>query len=142
MRGIAFAIVFPKPFICAFMASTSLYFSTKIIVFSSFLTEVLKNWKGTRLPTHNDFFGFCGSEGGSADETYKNSCSSDTTHGNYGQMVGRTGECIDESNSGTWQWLSEQHSGSSASLAGDGACSNFINVVVYLDYRFRAVFRP
>ena len=102
--------------------------------------EVLKNWKGTRLPTHNDFFGFCGYESGS--KTYKTNCSPDTTHGSYGQMNGRTGECIDESNSGTWEWLSEQHYIYYARIAGGNACSYFTYNYVYSDYGFRAVFRP
>ena len=105
--------------------------------------EVLKNWKGTRLPTHNDFFGFCGYKAGSGtDKSYATDCSSVTTLGNYGQMVGRTDECIDETNSGTWQWLSAQHSGINARIAGIHACSNFGSYYVYSDYRFRAVFRP
>ena len=101
--------------------------------------EVLKNWKGTRLPTSSDFFGFCGYKDGGSN--YETSCSSDTTHGNYGQMMGRTDECIDLSNS-SWEWLSEQHYYNSARISGDYACSYFNNSDVYNDYRFRAVFRP
>ena len=104
--------------------------------------EVLKNWKGTRLPTHNDFFGFCGYKSPGGSKTYQTGCSSDTTLGSYGQMVGRTDECIDETNSGLWQWLSEQHYYNSARVAGYFACSVFGGGYVDGDYRFRAVFRP
>lgn len=102
--------------------------------------EVLEQWKGTRMPTSNDFFGFCGYKDGGSN--YETSCSADTTIGNYGQMAGRTDECIDLSNSGVWEWLSEQHSNSSARLAGDSACSSFLNTSVNAGNRFRAVFRP
>ncbi|NLE95575.1 MAG: hypothetical protein GX600_07850 [Dehalococcoidia bacterium] len=110
--------------------------------------EVLANWKGTRLPTSNDFFGFCGyKDGFVAGDNYATSCSADTTHGSYGQMVGRTGECIDASNSGAWEWLSEQHSDGygnygAARIAGYTACSHFNSNFVAADFRFRAVFRP
>ena len=106
--------------------------------------EVLENWKGTRLPTSNDFFAFCGYKdgyGGNVDN-YSTSCSSDTLLGNYGQMAGRTDECIDLTNSGGWEWLSEQVSYGSARLAGGYACSYFNYGNVYYGGRFRAVFRP
>jgi len=103
--------------------------------------EVLKNWTGTRLPTLNDFFGFCGYKNGSKD--YATGCSSDTTHGSYGGMVGRTDECIDASeydaSSGVnWEWLTCNGRGT----GGCRACS-----MTYIDdadnsNRFRAVFRP
>ncbi len=103
--------------------------------------KILENWVGTRLPSSDDFFGYCGYKDGGSDY-YETSCSSETTHGNYGQMIGRTDECMDLSNNG-WEWLSEQHSNNGAGAAGGGACS-------YLDsrygvaygYRFRGVFRP
>jgi len=101
--------------------------------------EVLKNWKGTRLPTSNDFYDYCGwKDGGS---NYETSCSSDTTHGGYGGMIGRTDECLDLSDT-SYEWLSEQNFSSSARIAGTDACSNFSNGSVYYDPRFRAVFRP
>ena len=104
--------------------------------------EILKNWKGTRLPTHNDFFGFCGhkDESNPADD-YETGCSSDTTYGTNGQMIGRTDECLDLSNT-SWEWLSEQHYNYYARVAGGGACSYFSSGYVYLPCRFRAVFRP
>ena len=103
--------------------------------------EVLKNWKGTRLPTSNDFFGFCGYKSTAGTGGYETSCSSDTTHGAYGQMIGRTGECIDLSDT-SWEWLSEQRGNISARVAGGYACSYFISVGVNDGGRFRAVFRP
>ena len=57
--------------------------------------EVLKDWKGTRLPTAQDFFGFCGATSGDADDTagdrmyYSSGASSDKTIGDYGHNVGR-----------------------------------------------------
>jgi len=45
-------------------------------------------------------------------------------------------------NSGSWEWLSEQHVGHNARVAGGGACSHFANGGVNGGYRFRAVFRP
>jgi hypothetical protein len=57
-------------------------------------------------------------------------------------MVGRTGECLDLSNTGAWEWLSEQNGSDSARIAGYDACSYFYSSLVYNDYRFRAVFRP
>ncbi|MDD5742832.1 MAG: hypothetical protein PHX87_05415 [Candidatus Peribacteraceae bacterium] len=105
--------------------------------------EVLKNWKGTRLPASNDFFGFCGRKDGFiAGDNYSTSCSSDVLYGGYGGMVGRTGECLDLSDSGAWEWLSEQGNYTNARLAGNAACSNFHYGSVYSDRRFRAVFRP
>ena len=109
--------------------------------------EVLNNWKGTRLPTASDFFGFCGynSTDGSGDGSYENTTgtyTADKTFGNYGGQVGRTDEFLDLGNSGSWEWLSEQHINHSARLAGTNACSYFYYTVVYVGYRFRAVFRP
>jgi hypothetical protein len=105
--------------------------------------EILKNWKGTRLPTSNDFFSFCGyKDGYVAGDNYSTSCSSDTTYGSYGGMVGRTGECLDLSNTGAWEWLSEQYASHGARIAGGNACSYFSYGTVGSGYRFRAVFRP
>lgn len=102
-------------------------------------SDVLRNWKGTRLPSSDDFFGFCGYKDGGSD--YETSCSSDTTIGNYGHMIGRTDECMDLTNT-TWEWLSERHYYYSARLAGYYACSYFNSNNVYVDSRFRGVFRP
>ncbi|MEI8229511.1 MAG: hypothetical protein WCG83_00030 [Candidatus Peregrinibacteria bacterium] len=106
--------------------------------------EVLKNWKGTRLPTSMDFFGYCGYKNGysAGADNYETSCSSDTTHGDWGQMVGRTDKCIDLSNNGNNEWLSEQYNNTSARVAMNYACSLFHSYNVNNDYRFRAVFRP
>lgn len=116
--------------------------------------EVLKNWKGTRLPTSNDFFGFCGATSGDIDSTagdsayHSSGASSSKTIGNYGGNAGRganaapNDEYVDLSNSGSWEWLSEQHYILSARIAGYNACSNFTTNFVYSSHRFRAVFRP
>ena len=111
--------------------------------------EVLKSWTGTRLPTSNDFFGFCGATDGDADSTagdslyHASGASTDTSIGNYGKNMGRgtSSEYMDLSNS-TWEWLSEQHHYYDARVAGAHACSVFGNGSVYVGYRFRAVFRP
>ena len=117
-------------------------------------TEALKNWKGTRLPTSMDFFGFCGAKAGDSyntagDSTYKSSgASSNTSIGNYGSNVGRGKNSAPNdkymylSNSGSWEWLSEPHYIINARLAGGYACSNISLNYVYSGYRFRAVFRP
>ena len=111
--------------------------------------EVLNNWKGTRLPTASDFFGFCGYKGnGSAAgtgsySTTNSAYTTDKTFGNYGGQIGRTDEFLDLANSGNWEWLSEQHVYNNARIAGLYACSNFNNSnVVYDGIRFRAAFRP
>ena len=94
--------------------------------------EVLKNWKGTRLPTSEDFFGFCGASSGDADDTagdsayHSSGASSNKTIGNYGHNVGRGvnsapyDEYLDLSNS-SWEWLSEQHRYYRARVAGGKA---------------------
>ena len=102
--------------------------------------EVLKNWKGTRLPTFNDFYGFCGYKDGGSD--YETGCSSVSSHGDNGQMNGRTDECLDLSNSASHEWLSEQLSNYTARMAGYYACSYSHAYYVSSAYRFRAVFRP
>lgn len=105
--------------------------------------EVLNNWKGARLPTASDFFGFCGyKDGGSNYESTTGTYTTDKTYGNYGGQVGRTDEFLDLANSGNWEWLSEQHFNNPARIAGGNACSNFSNSNVDSGYRFRAVFRP
>jgi len=104
------------------------------------MPEVLKKWKGTRLPTFEDFYGYCGYKNGGSD--YETGCSSDKKHGNYGQMSGRTDECLDLSNSGSYEWLSEQVYNSYARVAGYYACSYSSYDDVYDGDRFRAVFRP
>ena len=106
-------------------------------------SEVLNNWKGTKLPTASDFFGFCGyKDGGSNYESTTGTYTADKTYGNYGGQVGRTDEFLDLANNGNWEWLSEQNNQYNARVAGTFACSNFVNNYVYSDYRFRAVFRP
>jgi len=109
--------------------------------------EILNNWKGTRLPTVSDFFGFCGynSTDGSGDGSYKNTTgtsTADKAFGNYGGQSGRTDEFLDLGNSGRWEWLSEQHINSGVRLAGAYACSYFGGNGVNGGYRFRAIFRP
>jgi len=105
--------------------------------------EVLNNWKGARLPTASDFFGFCGyKDGGSNYESTTGTYTADKTYGNYGGQVGRTDEFLDLGNSGRWEWLSEQHINSGVRLAGAYACSYFGGNGVNGGYRFRAIFRP
>ena len=105
--------------------------------------EVLNNWKGSRLPTSSDFFGFCGyKDGGSNYESTTGTYTADETYGNYGGQVGRTSEFLDLGNSGNWEWLSEQLSRNGAGVAGVNACSSFSSSDVYSGYRFRSVFRP
>jgi len=120
------------------------------------LTEtVLNDWKGTRLPTSMDFFGFCGAKNGDSYNTAGNStyqasgAATSTALGKYGSNVGRgknVGLGLDNymylSNSGLWEWLSEQYYNFGARLAGTNACSYVVSDVVYVGYRFRAVFRP
>jgi hypothetical protein len=115
--------------------------------------EILNNWRGTRLPTANDFFGFCGATSGDADGTagdslyHASGASASTTLGNYGGNVGRGrnssphDKYMDLSNT-AYEWLSEQNYFSIARLAGISACSYSNSNFVYIDYRFRAVFRP
>jgi hypothetical protein len=110
--------------------------------------EVLNNWKGTRLPTASDFFGFCeykgnGSAAGTGSYSTTNSAyTADKSFGNYGGQVGRTDEFLDLANSGNWEWLSEQHTSYGARVAGSVACSYFYSGSVYGGSSFRAVFRP
>ena len=105
----------------------------------SLTPEVLKSWIGTKLPTSNDFFGFCGYKNGGSD--YETACSANSEYGNYGQMMGRTDECLDLANS-TWEWLAEQHYSHRARGVGGNACSYFSHGDVTSGARFRAVFRP
>lgn len=93
-------------------------------------SEVLNDWKGTRLPTRTDFFGVCGSS------------SSDTTIGISGTQVGRTDEYLNEAGDSVNEWLSEQHGCSDALMAGNNACSFLSSSNVIAGYSFRAVFRP
>lgn len=92
--------------------------------------EALVAWKGTRLPTSNDFFGVCGD--GSATKTV----------GNYGVQIGRTTGAVFAGDAGIFEWLSEQHYIFSARIAGFSACSLFYHDNVSHSYRFRVVFRP
>lgn len=105
--------------------------------------EVLNNWKGTRLPTASDFFGFCGyKDGGSNYESTTGTYTADKTYGNYGGQAGRTDEFLDLVNNGSWEWLSEQHYYTYARIAGPYACSYFNSDSVPNGHTFRAVFRP
>jgi hypothetical protein len=118
------------------------------------MEKQLKEWTGTKLPTSQDFFGFCSPTAGDADSTagssnYSSSgASSNKTIGNYGSNVGRglnaspNDEYMDLSNSGSWEWLSEQHYYNNARIAGNSACSYFSVNNVINSNRFRAVFRP
>ena len=103
--------------------------------------EDLNNWKGTRLPSSSDFYGFCGSGGTAVSGDYKTSCSAIKTIGSYGGQNGRATECLSVSGVG-YEWLSEQYVYVSARLAGGTACSSIDGDSVVSGYRFRAVSRP
>ena len=100
---------------------------------------VLKNWKGTRLPTSSDFFGFCGYKDGGSN--YETSCLDTITIGTNGRMVGRTDECLDLSDS-SYEWIAEHYDDLYVRIAGVAACSYVADSLVSSAYRFRAVFRP
>ena len=112
--------------------------------------EVLKDWKGTRLPTLNDFFGFCGATDGDAnastgDSNYHSSgASADTTIGKQGGNVGRgiSSEYMDLSNCGNYEWLSELDSYRDAMMMGVLSCSYLTSAFVITNRNLRAVFRP
>jgi hypothetical protein len=115
--------------------------------------EVLKNWKGTRLPTFKDFFGYCGTPSGAADDAsgdsyyYSSGATSDKALGYYGQNVGRgaNGAPYDEYinlSRTSYEWLSEPFNNTTAQIAGSYACSRVTNYPVTNANRFRAVFRP
>lgn len=91
--------------------------------------KALMEWKGTRLPSHNDFFGVCGN--GTTSKTF----------GNYGNQIGRTDNVI-AANLGSWEWLSEQYYYSHALIAGSYACSYFGGDGVTGSSGVRVVFRP
>lgn len=114
---------------------------------------VLADWKGTRLPTSGDFFGYCGVKAGNVSGSagdsmyYSSGASSNTALGNYGGNVGRGknpapyNNYINLSNTSN-EWLSEQYNYNGARNAGTYACSFVGYYYVYNGYRFRAVFRP
>lgn len=81
------------------------------------------------MPSYNDFFDVCG------DGT------TSTIAGYYGTQIGRTDNVITK-NIGSYEWLSGQHSGSSARVAGGNACANFGSSSVVGSSGFRAVLRP
>jgi len=92
--------------------------------------KALIEWKGTRLPSSNDFFGFCGD--GTAS----------TSAGLYGTQIGRTDAISGTTGQGNWEWLSEQSTMTSARAVGVFACSYFTFSTVNNAFKFRAVFRP
>jgi len=148
--GSTFAIVYLIPH-ATYNPNTSVDGDTEDILNGNngpLTQEVLNNWKGTRLPTASDFFGFCGYNGnGSAAgtgsySTTNSAYTADKTFGNHGGQIGRTDEFLDLANSGNWEWLSEQLYHHRARLAGTHACSFFDSSNVSSGYRFRAVFRP
>ncbi len=112
-------------------------------------TEALKSWKGTRLPTSMDWFGYCGKS--SATTAAGNGAyvvnsadpySLSKTYGNYGGQLGRTNQLLNLANSGNYEWLSEPSNIYNARVAGIYACSYINHYSVNNSYRFRAVFRP
>jgi hypothetical protein len=114
---------------------------------------VIDSWKGTRLPSFHDFFGYCNAKVGTISNTggdgfyYSSSAASSTALGNYGNDVGRgknpapLNNFMNLSNTSI-EWLSEQHNYNNARYAGSNACSYVNSNSVYSSYRFRAVFRP
>ena len=102
--------------------------------------EILKNWKGTRLPNSLDFFGYCGYKDGGSD--YETACSSDITTGDYGSIVGRVDECLDLSSAATREWTSERHLYDTIKSPGYYSCSYMDGSTVDASNRFRALFRP
>ena len=105
-------------------------------------TEILKNWKGTRLPSSEDYYGFCGSGGSGSTGQYRTGCNANTTDGTSGHQNGRSDECMSLSDYGTYEWLSERFIHSYARVAGNSACSYFSYSYVDDARRFRALFRP
>ncbi|MBN2094106.1 MAG: hypothetical protein JW740_01930 [Candidatus Zambryskibacteria bacterium] len=91
--------------------------------------KILLEWKGTRLPTHNDFFDV----GGDGTDS--------KTAGKYGVQIGRADSVI-TCNVGTYEWLSEQFYSTNARRAGIYACSYFHTTPVTNTADFRVVFRP
>lgn len=91
--------------------------------------QVLAEWKGTRLPTIQDFFGVCGNGTDS------------TTFGDYGYQVGRTDNVITAG--GSAEHLSDVHGWSYCYSSTQYACSatnynHFSNSHALL----RVIFRP
>jgi hypothetical protein len=106
--------------------------------------KVLNEWTGTRLPTFEDFYDYCGKSGSTNGLYVANSSdplSSDKAYGNYGNQIGRTKQVINLANT-NWEWLSGQFSVSGALVAGGLACSYVLNTGVSGSYRVRGVFRP
>ena len=111
---------------------------------------VLDGWKGTRLPTMHDFFGVCGAPnfaGSTISNYYSSGATSNRSLGNYGSNVGRginagNTNFLNLSNSGSWEWLSQQYYYNDALVVGNNACSYVNNSNVFYSDRFGAVFRP
>jgi hypothetical protein len=106
--------------------------------------KVLNTWTGTRLPTFQDFYDYCGKSGSTNGQYVANSSdplSSVKTYGNYGNQIGRTTQVINLANTNN-EWLSGQNYYNNALGAGSYACSLVYNNSVYSGNRFRAVFRP
>jgi hypothetical protein len=110
--------------------------------------EVLKNWKGTRLPTFADYFGYCGYNGNGiaggtgSYSTTPSASTADKSFGNQGGQVGRTDEWLNLNNFGGNEWLSEQYQHNTAMAAGALACSWEQSENATNSRSFRAVFRP
>ena len=113
----------------------------------------LDGWKGTRLPSFHDFFGYCNAKVGTISNTggdgfyYSSGAASSTALGNYGNDIGRgknpapLNNFMNLSNTSS-EWLSEQFNYNGARYAGNNACSYVNSNSVFSSYRFRAVFRP
>ena len=148
-----YGIIYIAPWSCYRPNSSNGFASTGNFCNGPLKEEALRSWTGTKLPSHQDFFGFCGAMDGDSDSTagdsaYHSSGASDNRIiGRYGHNVGRgnnsspNDEYMYLSNT-SWEWLSEQHYYYRARLAGNYACSYFSYYYVDSDYRFRAVFRP
>ncbi len=115
-------------------------------------SKVLRDWKGTRLPTQEDFYGYCGARAGDYNNTagssyyYSSGASSDTTIGEYGTNIGRGRNAAPNNNyiylSNTSSEWSSDHYYLGALVFGNYGCSDIGYANTNYNYRFRAVFRP
>ncbi len=147
--GSIYKVIYIIPFAGSTAGTSNLKYKGPLTI------EVLKAWKGTRLPTSMDFWGYCGAKTGDAynsvgDGLYHASGASDKTAiGLSGVNAGRgknvaTGNdnYLYMSNYGSYEWLSEQYNNISARVAGNNACSSVSGSNVNSSLRFRAFFRP
>ncbi len=113
--------------------------------------DILKTWKGTRLPTNMDWFDYCGKTSATGPAVNGNGAyatnstdpySASKTFGNYGGQIGRTNQILNLANSGSFEWLSEQAVNNFVQVGGNNACSYITYGFVLSSIRIRAIFRP